>query len=218
MFGGIGVTELIIIAVILGGGGMFFRSGGSIRIAGPTLVLRSFKIDETPSTTVPVDIVGRASGITAWVLTSMGFGTESSLKMTDKEVSIKTSSLFGETYQVVTLPSISSTHCGYSKPIGYLIIGVIIVIGGLLNGLRNYYGFFNQLASLLPGLIIGGIFLIAYYLSKKIFIAVETRGGKPLGLSFKRSVIENVSFDLNQALKVIHIINQKVIESQVKYP
>ena len=66
------------------------------------------------------------------------------------------------------------------------------------------------------GLVIGGIFLIAYYLSKKIAISLETSGGMVLGLSFKRSVIENVSVDLEQALKVIRIVNQKVIESQVK--
>jgi hypothetical protein len=68
---------------------------------------------------------------------------------------------------------------------------------------------------MLIGLVIGGILLVAYYLSRKIVISIETSGGMVLGLSFKRSVIENVSVDIEQALKAIGILNQKVIGSQV---
>jgi hypothetical protein len=67
---------------------------------------------------------------------------------------------------------------------------------------------------LLLGLIIGGAMLIAYYLSKKIVISLETSGGMVMGLSFKRSVIENVSVDIEQALRAILLVNQKVIEAQ----
>ena len=77
---------------------------------GPTLVLRRFKINDTPSADASVDIVGRASGITAWLLTVMGFDAETSLKMTSKEISFKSSSLFGQTNQVVPLPMVSSTQ------------------------------------------------------------------------------------------------------------
>lgn len=216
---GLGTSELIVLAVvvfILVGGGLVRRGGGGIRIAGPTLVLRRFKIDETPSANVLVDIVGRASGITAWLLTVMGFDAETSLKVTGKEVSFISSSLFGQTHQVVPLPSVSSTHCGYSKPIGYLIIGVIFLIGGILSGIVSILDQRGGGGNILIGLVIGGIFLIAYYLSKKIVISLETSGGMVLGLSFKRSVIENVSVDIEQALKTMGIVNQRIIESQGK--
>lgn len=210
---GIGFQELIILAVIVFivvGGGLVRRGGGGIRITGPTLVLRRFKIDEAPLANILVEIVGRASGVTAWLLTVIGFDAETSLKVTDKEITFRSSSLFGQTYQVLPLQSVSSTHCGYSKPIGYFIMGAIFLIGGLLSWLGQRGG--NTI--ILPGLVIGGIFLTAYYLSKKIVISLETNGGMVLGLSFKRSVIENVSIDIEQALKVIRILNQKVIESQ----
>jgi hypothetical protein len=211
---GIGFPELIALAVvvfIVAGGGLA-RRGGGIRVTGPTLVLRRFNIDEAPSANVLADIVGRASGVTAWLLTVMGFDAETSLNVTDKQVTFRSSSLFGQTYQVVPLPSVSSTHCGYSKPIGFLIMGAIFLIGGILTGLGQRGGF----KIILIGLVIGGIFLVAYYLSKKIVISLETSGGMVLGLSFKRSVIENVSVDIEQALNAIRIINQKIIESQVK--
>ncbi|MDD4241716.1 MAG: hypothetical protein PHG54_09815 [Smithellaceae bacterium] len=212
---GIGAPEFMVLAVIVViviAGGLARRGGGGIRIAGPTLVLRTFKIDETPSANVLVDIAGRASGITAWLLTVMGFDAVTSLKVTDKEVTFRSSSLFGQTYQVIPLPSVSSTHCGYSKPIGYLIVGAIFLIGGIFSGLAQQGGS----AFIIIGLVIGGIFLIAYYLSKKILISLETNGGLVLGLSFKRSVIENISVDIEQALKAIGIVNQKVIDSQAK--
>jgi hypothetical protein len=99
---GIGFPELIVLAVvvfIVAGGGLACRGGG-IRVTGPTLVLRKFTIDEAPSANVLADIVGRASGITAWLLTVMGFDAETSLNVTDKQVTFRSSSLFGQTYQV----------------------------------------------------------------------------------------------------------------------
>lgn len=179
---------------------------------GPTLVLRKFKIDETPSADAPVDIVGRAQGIIAWLLTVMGFDAETSLKTTSKEISFKNSSLFGQTNQVVPLPMVSSTHCGYTMSMRYLIVGVLFVVGGIYSSM----GYNSNGWEVFGLLLIGAAFLVAYWLSKKIVISVETSGGMVLGLSFKRSVIENVSIDLEQALKAIQIVNQKVIDIQTK--
>lgn len=52
--------------------------------------------------------------------------------------------------------------------------------------------------------------LVYYWLNKKI-ISIETFGGMTLGLSFKRSVIENVPVDITLATKAIRIINDKVV-------
>jgi hypothetical protein len=224
---GIGFAELVVLAlVVVIVVGLARRRGSGIRISGPTLVLRRFRIDEAPSANLLADIVGRASGISAWLLTALGFDAETSLKVTDKEITFRSASLFGQTYQVVPLTSVSSTHCGYSKPIGYLIVGAIFMIYGILSGMRIITASLAQegggtfiligLAIILIGLAIGGIFMIAYYLSKKIVISLETSGGMVLGLSFKRSLIENVSVDIEQSLKAIQIVNQKVIESQLK--
>lgn len=212
---GFGMSELLIIPVVgfilvLVVRGLTRRGG--IRIAGPILVLRKFIIEEDQSSNVLVDIVGRASGITAWLLTVIGLDAETSLKVTDKEVSFKSSSVSGQTHQVVPLPSVSSIHCGYSKSISYLILGAIVLLTSLFTVLDQGGGG----AFFLIGLIIGGVFLVAYYLSKKIVVSVETSGGIVLGLSFKRSVIENVSVDIDKALKAIEIVNLTVIKSQIK--
>jgi hypothetical protein len=166
------------------------------------LVLRRFKIDESESANVLVEIVGRVSGFTAWLLTVMGIDAETSLIVSRKEITIKRASLSGQAYSVVPLPSVASTHCGYSKPIGFLVFGVLVLIGGLVA--REF----------LVGIVLGAIFFIVYWLSKKIVITIETSGGMTLGLAFKRSVIENVSVDIQEALKAISIINENVVKSQ----
>lgn len=220
----IGVPELIIIAVvvfIVVGVWLARRGGRDIYIAGPTLVLRKFEIDETPSANLLVDISGRPSGIIAWLLTTVGVDAETSLKSTDKEITFRSSSLFGQINRVVPLPSISSTHCGYSRPIGYLILGIIFILVGILStffpmSILWQFGLYGSRGLLLFSLVIGGVFLIAYWLSKKMTIFLETRGGMTMGLTFKRSVIESVPVDINKALKAISILNQKIIESQLK--
>ena len=46
-------------------------------------------------------------------------------------------------------------------------------------------------------------------------ISIETGGGMIMGLIFKSSVIENISIDIQKAIQVIDVINQKVIESHL---
>lgn len=218
---GVGMSEMIVLAVvviILIGGGIARRGRRGIRISGPTLVLRRFHIDETPSANILVDIVGRPKGIIAWLLTILGIDAETSLKATDKEVTFRSSSLFGQIHHVAPLPSISSTHCGYSKPIGYLILGIIFILVGLLSSVSPVLWQFGLYGSrgLIFGLVVGVVFLIAYWLSKKMTMVFETSGGMTMGLIFKRSVIENIPIDIEQALKAIYIVNNKITESQVK--
>ena len=209
---GIGMAELMIliglVVVVVAGGGVVRRLGG-LGIHGRPLVLQRFAIDEGESAKTLVDLAGRTSGITSWLLTRLGFDAETSLKVTDTQVSFMSSSLWGQAFLVSPLTSVSSTHCGYSKPIGHLIWGAIFMIGGAAQAQRG-----GNMLALSTGLIIGGAFLVAYYLSKRIYISIETSGGSVSGLSFKRSVIENVGVDIEQALKAASIINRKLIESQ----
>lgn len=151
------------------------------------------------------------------VFTAMGFDVETSLEVTKKEVSYRKSSLFGKTCQVIPLPSVSRTHCGCSKSLGYLIVGVFFIFVGILWFL--YPPFLRELGlrdnrGAVIGLLIGIIYLIAYWLSKRILFIFETSGGTILKVIFKRSIIENVPVHTEKVLKAIRMVNQKVTESQ----
>lgn len=204
-----GLLAILLVVFVLKG---VLRSIGGKNSVSATLVLRNFKITESAlAGDTLVEIVGRRSGFKAWLLTVMGLSPETTFKVSRTEVSYKGSSLSGETHQIVPLPSVASTHCGYTKSIFSLILGIIIILGGLgglLIGTENT-------SILLLELVIGGLFIISYWLSKKIIIKIETSGGLMMGIAFKRSVIENVPVNMEQALKVIIIVNEQVVKSQV---
>jgi hypothetical protein len=174
-----------------------------------TLVLRRFRINEAANGEPCVDIIGRPSGLVAWLLTIMGLATETHLTVTDMRVSLKNASLSGELTHFVPLPHVSSTHCGFSKPIGYLVIGAAIAVFGIINGMSQRDGaplFFG-------GIIIGLLFFIAYFLSKKIRIEIRTDGGYPLQIQFKPSVIEGVPVNIEYATQALSLLNEKVLQA-----
>jgi len=213
---GIGSQELTVIGLIIFILAIIsaLRKKGNISISGPTLVLRKYQIKKTPTSDTDeiINIIGRTGGIFAWIFTLIGLETEYFLKVTAREIRIKKSSLFGQQHITVPLTSVSSVHCGYLKPIGYLIIGVVIILSGLYIWLFEDEGFSYFLGSLFAGAIL----FVLYWLLKKIEILIHTRGGLPLGLVFKRSVIENVPVDIECAKLTIEIINNLIIKSQAK--
>jgi hypothetical protein len=200
------IITLIIVFIL----SIFFKKGNGLQTSGNVLVIRRFHIDEF-SEDLKVEIVGRISGIAAWLLTSLGIDAETKLLVHKTKIVFKSNSLSGEFNQVVPMSNISSTHCGYSKPIFLLFFSIILFIAELIAIIIEID--FNLL---LVGLIIIGLFLLMYFLSKRILIVIETYGGMQLSLSFKRSVIENVAIDMEQALIVIKIINETIINQQTK--
>jgi hypothetical protein len=90
----LGIGELIVVGgIILILVGLFARRSNAVRNSGPTLVLKSFKIDKATLTQTPVEIVGRIPGFTAWLLTIMGLDAETSLSVSNSYISFKSSSL-----------------------------------------------------------------------------------------------------------------------------
>jgi hypothetical protein len=174
-------------------------------------VLRTFRVSDSPADGVFVEIVGRASGIIAWALTIVGIHAETSLRVTRTEILYRRASLFGEVQHFLPLPHASHTYCGYVKPLWYLALAVISVLLGLWApslGRDDRY-------VLLAGLLIGAIFFVVYWLQKKVAISVVGSDSIPLGLQFKRSVIESVPVDIDKALQAIELLNRRILESHV---
>ncbi|MBI5844253.1 MAG: hypothetical protein HZB23_06255 [Deltaproteobacteria bacterium] len=213
IFGGGSDTTYIIglIIVFLVISKLFANRSPGLRISGPALVLKKFRVNEFDQDGVLVDIAGRAPGFFSWLLTAMGFEADTSLTLYRDRVFFHSAGLYGERNEIVPITCISGTSCGYSKPIGYLVVGVFLAGGSLLTEIfmRRSNG-----AAFLVGLFIGAIFLIAYSLSKKITINLETFGGTWFGLTFKRSMIENVPIDIQKTLEAISIINNRILLAQ----
>jgi hypothetical protein len=203
----LGWSELFILFVLVGVLSLAFRRrGGAI---GPTLVLRKFNVPASGSG--PIEIIGRASGFVAWLLTTLGVDTETTLTVTEREVLFRGTSLSGISYQVVPLQDVSSTHCSYRQPIWLLVLGGVFVASGLFSAAFLRGG----TEAFAGGIILGAVCAVVYVLQKKIAISVESSGGIMLGLAFKRSVIENVSVDMRQGMQAIDAINQRVMALKI---
>lgn len=208
MFGSFGFIEGLLLVAIA----MFFARRGALAAAGPVLVLRKFEVSE--SGPVAVRIEGRPSGLVAWLLTTIGMDTLTTLTVTQRQVSFTAASLSGEMHQVIPVSRVSSTHCGYSQPVWMLVLAALIVVLSLLSAM----GRSGSAETVLVGLIFALVLAAVFWFQKKIAITIETSGGMLLGLSFKPSAVEMVSVTLQQAIAATERINALVLADGPESP
>lgn len=210
---GMGFQEIIVV-VIVAGIVMLFSAARKQNswswVVGPVLVLKKFQINRSAVGQADIiHIVGRPGGLLSWLSTILGLETETSLRVNCKEISSKDSSLFGQKHTLVAISSVSSVHCGYRKPVGYFFMSAISFLGGLAAWISG-----SGFGSFFGGLIFAVILFVCYFLRKTIQIALITRGGTQFGISFQRSVIENIAVDIQQAKVAISIINKLIANVQ----
>ncbi len=198
------VLIILMIAIVIAAMASRRRTGNhSI----PTLALRSFKIDPQSLNGWSIQIIGRPIGLIAWLLTVMKLDTETRLEVTDLQISIKSASLSGEFNNFIPLPNVSSTHCGYAKPIWLLIIAAITFLGGLLLAANaDGGGPLVVVAVIIAALLVG-----VYFLRKTITILLVTDGGVPLSIRFKPGVIEGVPVNIALTVQALELLNGKVL-------
>jgi len=145
----------------------------------------------------------------SWILTLLKVDSETSLVVNKSGVDYKTSSFFGERTICVPISKISSTSCGFQKPVQYLVLAAICFLNGF------YYGLLARFSLETFGFcaLIGGLFLLGYFLKKSIFISIQSSGAINVGMKFKRSVIENVDVDVLKAKESIYILNALIKNS-----
>lgn len=172
----------------------------------PTLVIRKFNVHENGSNGKYLEIIGRASGLISWILTLMKLDTLTTLYLETDRLFVKTSSLSGETHTVMPLGAIESTQCGFSKSMIWLALAVIVVLGGMSSGEGGEF---------IVSLIIGAIFFVMYFLSKRMFISV-TAGSTTVAITFKKGVIEGVSVDIDNTLAALKLLNLMIVKEHTK--
>jgi hypothetical protein len=208
----------VAILVVLG----FVIERRRIRIQGPLLVLREFRLQASCTGGDLITIRGRSAGLLAYLLTFCHLDDTTSFVVTEREIRVETSSLHGVSLEYVPMMAVSSSECTYFRS-----FFVLIAAFGLftLASLAFLYTFFTSSDSdygrqvaldhlrgfLWAGLSIGVVLYVVYALSKRILISVETSGGRSLGVAFKRSVIENISIELHQARAAVALLNRTLL-------
>ena len=193
---------VVIVGVVLG----VRRRGKS----GTTLVLTGFRVDPAATDGPCIDITGRPTGLTAYVLTALGLSTETRLVVTDLQVSVHRSSLSGEFNDIVPLTHVSSTHCGYSKPFALLVVAAVALAGGIFGGLALPNG---GAVVILLGLVAAAVLVVVYALSKKINIQVVADSSVTLPLTFRPSLLNGVPVNIAATNDALALLNQKVLQA-----
>ena len=170
----------------------------------PALVLRRFSISR-PGTPTLIEICGREAGVFDWLLTQMNLKEETSLKITGDQITFVHASLWGKNQQTIPLHSVASASSGYTRPVGYLIVAVAVILWGLYSSSGR---------GMAIGIIAASACFVFYVLLKKIVVSIETSGGSRVGISFSRSVIENIPVDIDKAQEVVDLINREIVQSR----
>lgn len=183
-----------------------------VTASSPTLVLKALNIFSEGKDGTYINIIGRPAGMISWLLTALGLETTTTLVLTSDRLTYSGASFRGEHYTVLPLPSIESTSCGYSKPIGWVVAGVLAIIIGLVFDRPDV-----QAESIIRivAIVLGALFIIKYFFSKKMYMAVSA-GQTTVSISFKKSVIENVPVTLERTKEAISVLNTKSVASQMK--
>jgi len=171
-------------------------------MTGTPWILKTFQIDQTGQTGAHIFIEARQPGIFAFILNLIGLDPTAQLKVTKGAVSFRATSLTGMTETSTSLTQIGSFQGGYSKPIGYLVLALVVPIFSIFLDIA-----IETIAFTIIGLFLTVIFLIVYALQKNLAFGFETSGGAYYGMSFKRGILNNVSIDIDQVENALLLVN-----------
>jgi hypothetical protein len=140
--------------------------------------------------------------------------------VSSKEVRIRSASLGGIRLFYLPLRNVTSTECGYQRSIWAFAFAIYFLASATLQLIGAFFittngtDMTNFMASAFGSLILAVVAGVIYFLSHRIQVSMASSGGVHSGLVFKRSVIENVSVDLAQAMQAVNAINERVQAGQ----
>lgn len=185
------------------------------------LVIKAWRADTKPidSKNNFVNITGREGGLVAWLLSLMGVDPTTTIRVGLDRVEFSSSSLAGTETRMVPLQSVCSTYYGYHKPwkAAASYIALFAFLGVTFAGpsaQSTGEGFSFTTFAVITGIGIA-IALAYYFLNRTLTLGFVEHSGFVCAIRFKRSVIENVDINEEQAKSVCTIV-QRLIEAKEK--
>ena len=195
-----------------------------LRHAGPNLALLELRVGSDQTSGEFLYILGRRSGLVAWIMSLFGLTSQTSFSVTDDDVMRETAGPWGFESCYAPLAEVSASRCSYYRAFWVLVLSLAFYLYGLLtlaiamsrsNDYERQTAMAAASGTLWIGLICGTVCYIWYALSKRVVISVAARGDVSLGISFKRSVVENVGVDLSQTVEAVDLMNSQIL---LKHP
>lgn len=155
-----------------------------------------------------VRITGREGGLIAWILSLVGVDPTTTIRVGLDRIEFSSASLAGTESRLIPLQGVCSSYYGYHKP-WKVAAGIIALFVGL------GFSFNSAIAFLISSAIGIAIAVVYYFLNRTLTLGFVENSGVVSGIRFKRSVIENVDINQEQA-KTVCIIVQRLIEAKAK--
>ena len=179
------------------------------------LVIKSWKAESKPidGNKNFVSITGRKSGLVAWLLSLLKIDPSTTINVGLDRVEFTSASLAGTASRLIPLQGVCSTYYGYHKPwkqatsifMLFAFVGLSLAMG---SAERGSPGGMSLVVATAAGLVIA---LVYYFLNRTLTLGFVEHSGVVNGIVFKRSVIENLDINHEQA-KAVCVIIQRLIE------
>lgn len=179
------------------------------------LVVKELTINEEGP--VFVRLVGRRGGLLAWLLALIGIDPTTTMNVTASRIELTEGSLSGKVRHMVPLSAICNLGTGYFKPIALLALGFVLLVFSLSQFIA--IAFFDVDAGYsfagFSVLLFSAASFAAYSHSKTLVLFAMSGSGMGTAVGFRRSAIEGVSVDEQQARKVVEIMT-KLVEDKTR--
>ena len=177
----------------------------------PKYALTEMSVSRTPMPDAPslVLIEGRKPGIMGLLLTLLRLEPVCKLKVSENEILVHKTSLFGQTHQVIPINRVASASFGVIRPLWQLAAAIICFVAGcvfLLTGAASI--------TALILLVVSAIFFVSYYIGKSAVIFIESTGGGWQALGFKGALIGGKRVDEQKAQAAVLVIRDIILASE----
>ena len=179
-----------------------FKAGGA------ALALKLKVINENGP--MYVKIVGRKSGLIAWLLTVIGIDSTFTFYVYEKRIEVTEGTLSGTLTSVYPIASLSSCGFGHLKPFYCLTLAVFSLCGTIYTLIQSVHGYPAAGATSVFSLVMAIAFIVMYYLRKTLCIFAVSHSGIGPYLFAKRSIIEGVKITDEDAARIANIITSLV--------
>jgi hypothetical protein len=173
------------------------------------LVLKKFEVN--PDAETFLEISGREAGILSFFLSLIGLDPITSFVANRESVKYETVSVKkGKSSIMVPNTAITAVVTGYRKPFELLISAAVILVLGITLSIGTESGLVA-----VAGVIVAVICVVLYILKKFLFFGFYNGGDHPIAaMSVKRSVIENMSLDLEKFEDAAILLNKVILETK----
>jgi hypothetical protein len=190
------------------------KGGGRL---GSILVLRKFEVNPDPSAEVHLVIVGRAKGLGGLLLTLLRISPESSLMVRKTDLTMDRSGLLGREHILIPLNKVQGSKSGYHRPVFAFAIACIFILTFLciilVEANSNERIGSGEPANSIVILGIAAIALAVFFYKRTLQITIGS-GHFTTGMRFKRSILENVTVDLDQLIHASDVLDHTILAAQ----